>query len=208
MLFGGSNKFITILLLLSAIALSGCGRGKVSSKTPIHPNPNMDQQPKYKAQAESNYFENGATMRPLVEGTVAQGWLREDSEYHYGKDNKGNFIKKTPVDVTLERVKRGQKRFNIYCAPCHGRIGDGQSVMNKPDYEYTKRPDFHSDSVRQFSDGYIFDVITNGVRNMPSYKHQILTDDRWSIILYLRALQRSRNAPLEDVPIEYRKEIK
>jgi mono/diheme cytochrome c family protein len=199
---------ILTALSVIAIALSGCGREKVSDNTPIHPNPNMDHQPKYKAQAESNYFEDGAAMRPQVEGTVAQGELREDSEYYFGKDKKDNFIESAPVEVTLERIKRGQERFNIFCAPCHGRVGDGQSMMNKPDYEYTLRPDFHSDSVKQFTDGYIFDVITNGVRNMPSYKHQISVDDRWSIVMYLRALQKSHEVKPEDVPEEYRKDIK
>jgi mono/diheme cytochrome c family protein len=201
------NYFVlAVLLTVFVLMLSGCGRERISGKPPIHPNPNMDSQPKYKTQAESNYFENGAVMRPLVEGTVAQGWLRDDPVYYYGKDKRGYFIDKAPVEVSMERVQRGQNRFNIYCSPCHGRVGDGRSVMSNPDYQYTERPDFHSDSVRLFSDGYIFDVITNGVRNMPSYKHQIPTDDRWSIVLYLRALQRSHEATSDDVPVEFRKE--
>jgi mono/diheme cytochrome c family protein len=195
-------------LALLAVMFSGCGRERISSKPPIHPNPNMDHQPKYKAQAESKFFENGAAMRPLVDGTVAEGWLREDSVYYFGMDKKGNFVKKAPVEVTMERVKRGQQRYNIYCAPCHGRVGDGRGVMNNPNYNFTERPNFHSDSVRQFDDGFIFDVITNGIRNMPSYKHQIPTDDRWSIILYIRALQRSREATIKDVPAEFREERK
>jgi cytochrome c len=168
----------------------------------------MDHQPKYKAQAEGKFFDNESEMRPLVDGTVAEGWLREDSVYYFGKDKKGNFVHKAPVEITMKRVLRGQERFNIYCAPCHGKVGDGFGVMNKPDYNFTKRPDFHSDSVRQFDDGYIFDVITNGIRNMPSYKHQIPTDDRWSIILYVRALQRSHEATINDVPVEFREERK
>ncbi len=205
-----SDRFFILMIVLSVLAVMflGCGRGKISSKPPIHPNPDMDHQPKYKAQAESNFFENGATMRPLVDGTIARGRLCEDSAYYFGKDKKGNFVKKAPVEVTLKRVTRGQKRFNIYCAPCHGRAGDGLSVMSKPDYNFTERPDFHSDSVRQFADGYVFDIISDGIRNMPSYKHQIPTDDRWSIILYLRALQRSHEASPGDVPIEFREESK
>ena len=122
-----SDRFFILMIVLSVLAVMflGCGRGKISSKPPIHPNPDMDHQPKYKAQAESNFFENGATMRPLVDGTIARGRLCEDSAYYFGKDKKGNFVKKAPVEVTLKRVTRGQKRFNIYCAPCHGRAGDG-----------------------------------------------------------------------------------
>ena len=202
---------ILIVAIVSIVLLniiSGCGRGNVSGKPPIHLNPNMDTQPKYKAQAESGYFENGAVMRPLIEGTIAQGWLREDTEFYTGKNESGKFIKSVPVEITRERLRRGQQRFNIYCSPCHSKVGDGRGIMSKEDYKYVTPPNFHSDSVRQFTDGYIFDVISNGVRNMPSYKHQIPVNDRWSIILYLRALQRSHNASENDVPLEFREETK
>ncbi|MFH2036911.1 MAG: cytochrome c [Candidatus Zixiibacteriota bacterium] len=197
---------ISILIILFMVSILGCGRGRVSDKPPIHPNPNMDSQPKYKAQAESNFFENGATMRPFVEGTVAQGWLREETKFYTGKDDQGNFIKTAPVTSTMEILKRGQERFNIYCSPCHSRVGDGKGIMSKPDYQYVTLPNFHSDSVRQFTDGYIFDVISNGIRNMPSYKHQIPVKDRWAIILYLRALQYSHQIDSQQIPEEIKKE--
>ncbi len=196
----------SVVSLIVLISFAGCGRGDVSDQPPIHLNPNMDDQPKYKAQAESKYFEDGSTMRPLVEGTVAQGRLLEDTEYYTGKDESGKFIKNSPVEITSERLDRGQQRYNIYCSPCHSKVGDGLGVMSKEDYKYVTPPNFHTDSVRQFTDGYIFDVVSNGVRNMPSYKHQISVDDRWSIILYLRALQRSHNATKKDVPAEFREE--
>jgi len=197
-----------ILLLMLVLLVVGCGREKSSSDTPIHLNPNMDSQPKYKAQAESDFFENGATMRPLVEGTVAQGELRDDVEYFTGKNDKGDFIKTVPVESSMDRLKRGQERFDIFCSPCHSKVGDGVGIMAKEDYKYVKPPNFHSDSVRQFTDGYIYSVISNGVRNMPSYKHQIPVDDRWSIVLYLRALQLSQNATLDDVPATITEDVK
>ena len=198
----------TVLLLIVLLIILGCGREKTSDKTPIHPNPNMDQQPKYKAQASSNFFEDGATMRPLIEGTVARGELREDTEYYLGRDSKGDFIAVAPVEYSMERLKRGQERFNIFCSPCHSKVGDGKGIMAKEDYQYVVPPNFHSDSVKQFTDGYIYDVISNGVRNMPSYKHQIPVDDRWSIILYLRTLQMSHNATINDIPAVIREEVK
>lgn len=197
-----------ILVLIVMLISIGCGRETVSERTPIHLNPDMDHQPKYKAQAASNFFENGATMRPLEEGTIAQGWLREDAPYNTGKNDNGEFVQTAPVEYTLERLKRGQERFNIFCAPCHSRVGDGKGMMAKEEYQYVTPPNFHSDSIRSFPDGQIFDEISNGVRNMPSYKHQIPIDDRWSIVLYLRALQRSHNASLDDIPAGIREEVK
>ncbi len=197
-----------ILLLMAMIIIIGCGREKTSDNTPIHLNPNMDQQPKYKAQAESDFFEDGATMRPQVEGTIAMGQLREDSEYYMGKNSKSEFISVAPTDYSMERLKRGQERFDIFCSPCHSKVGDGKGIMAKEEYKYVIPPNFHTDSIRQFTDGYIYNVISNGVRNMPSYKHQIPVDDRWSIVLYLRALQVSHNATIDDVPAAIREEVK
>jgi len=205
MIYKSSN---IILLLTVTISIIGCGREKTSDNTPIHLNPNMDHQEKYKAQASSDFFEDGATMRPLIEGTIARGELRENTEYYYGKNSRGDFIDKAPVEFSMERLKRGQERFDIFCSPCHSKIGDGKGIMAKEDYQYVIPPNFHSDSVRQFTDGYIYDVISNGVRNMPSYKHQISVDDRWSIVLYLRALQQSHNAPLDDIPAAIKEELK
>ena len=197
-----------VVLILVIFVVFGCGREKTSDNTPIHLNPNMDQQEKYKAQASSNFFEDGATMRPQVEGTVARGELREDSEYYLGQNSKGDFIAVAPVEYSMERLERGQERFNIFCSPCHSRVGDGKGIMAKEDYKYVVPPNFHTDSVKQFTDGYIYDVISNGVRNMPSYKHQISVDDRWSIILYLRALQISHSATIDEVPAAIREDLK
>ena len=166
----------------------------------------MDDQPKYKAQAESKYFKNGSAMRMPVPGTVARGELFEDTKYYYGKDADGNPVKENPVPVTMQLLKRGQNRFNIYCSPCHGLAGDGQGIVVKRGF--LPPPNFHQDLVRNYPDGHIFDVISNGIRNMPSYKHMISVEDRWAIVSYVRALQRSQDATLGDVPEDIRKEIK
>lgn len=194
--------FLFTILLIS----SGCYRKKPSDKPPIHLNPNMDDQEKYKAQAESRFFKDHSDMRQPVEGTVARGYLREDTEYYEGKDAKGEFIEKAPVEIDMKIMERGQERFNIYCSPCHSRVGDGHGIMVKKGY--VPPPSFHIDRIREMPDGQIYDIITNGIRNMPSYRHQINPDDRWAIVTYLRALQRSHNATINDIPEEEREDLK
>jgi cytochrome c len=166
----------------------------------------MFKQPKYKAQSQSEFFTDGATMRQPVPGTIAADSLREDRAFYYGRDERDSLLAKMPVPVTMQLLKRGQERFNIYCAPCHGQTGDGQGIMVQRGY--LPPPSYHQDRLRKASDGYIFDVITNGVRNMPSYRHQIPVADRWAIVAYQRALQRSQNANVNDIPLELRESVK
>jgi len=193
-----TTKITIIIIFTAMMLLSGCTRERTSENPPIHLNPNMDNQEKYKPQAESQFFADGATMRTPVEGTVARGELRDDDEFFIGKDKDGKYIKEAPVAVTAEALQRGQERFNIYCAPCHSKVGDGKSIMIEKGY--VPPPSFHIDRIRDMNDGEIYNIITNGIRNMPSYRHQINPNDRWLIILYLRALQRSQNARLNDIP--------
>lgn len=176
--------------------LSGCKRGSTSDKPPIHLNPNMDNQPKYKSQSESAYFVNGASNRQPVVGTVARGDLKEDTEFYFGKDNNGKFIKASPVPFTDQLVKRGKSRYNIYCAPCHNNNGNGKGkVIEKG---FIPPPTFVHERVVAYPDGQIFDIITNGYRNMPSYRHQIPAQDRWAIISYIHQLQKELNNKQEN----------
>jgi hypothetical protein len=195
-----------LVILAVPLLMVGCTRHQPSEKPPVHLVQNMDDQPKYKAQAESHYFANGMSMREPVEGTIAQGWLRDDSVFFYGKDGSGKLVTRVPVVMTIERLQRGRQRFDIYCSPCHGRIGTGQSIMVKKGM--VAPPNFHDQRLRDVEVGHIFDVITNGLRNMPPYRYQITVDDRWSIVGYVRALQRSQNATLEDVPRDTRETLK
>lgn len=195
-----------LALLVLVAGLVGCYQGQTSKKPPIHINPNMDDQPKYQAQAESKFFANGQAMQMPIPGTIAFGHLREDVVYYTGKDAKGKLIKSSPVAPTLENLKRGQDRFNIYCAPCHSKIGDGQGMIVKRGM--FPPPTYHQERLRVIEDGHIFDVITNGIRNMPSYKSQVPVADRWAIVNYVRALQRSHNATASDVPEDVKKTIK
>ncbi|NOZ03172.1 MAG: cytochrome c [FCB group bacterium] len=196
------RKFL-LLVILVTITLPGCFRGRPSDKPPIHWNPNMDTQDKYKPERESEFFADKSTMRTPVKGTVAIGQLHEDEAYYRGKNAEGGFIPSNPMTLTRDLLLRGQERFNIYCSPCHGRAGDGKGIITK--YEYPIPPtSFHQDRIRSMPDGQLFDVITNGIRSMPSYRHQIPVEDRWAIIGYVRALQRSQNASLSDVPEKIR----
>jgi mono/diheme cytochrome c family protein len=194
------------IVILAAGLIGGCFRGEPKEKPPIHLNPNMFKQPKYKAQSQSEFFTDGATMRQPVPGTIAADSLREDKAYYNGRDERDSLLAKMPVPVTMQLLKRGQERYNIYCAPCHGQTGDGQGIIVQRGY--LPPPSYHQDRLRNVTDGYVFDVITNGVRNMPSYRHQIPVADRWAIVAYQRALQRSQDANINDIPLEMRESVK
>lgn len=197
-------KTILSLLIIMLVGMS-CLRGQPSEKTPIHLNPNMDDQNRYDPQERSKFFADGSAMRVPEEGTIARGELREDDAYYKGTDAAGEFINTIPVRVDRALMSRGQERYNIYCAPCHSLAGDGKGIV--PKRGFLPPPSFHDEKVRAFSDGYIYSVISNGVRNMPAYKKQIPVNDRWAIVAYVRALQRTQNATANDVPEDKLKEL-
>ena len=209
-IFGSTNSAIkqSIIFLAGALILvsGGCYRGKPSKVPPIHINPNMDDQPRFNAQKSSDFFEDGRAMRDRIDGTLPRGFLREDVVYFTGKDASGKLVKKSPVASTMEVLRRGQERFNIYCSPCHSRLGDGKGMVVQRGM--FPPPTYHQARIRDIEDGHIFDVITNGIRNMPSYRSQIPVSDRWAIVNYLRVLQRSQNAKLKDIPESERAKIK
>ncbi len=200
------NVVLALFSLLGlSLLLSSCKQGQISEKPPIHLNPNMDTQPKYMPQRASKFFADGMVNRMPAKGTVAVTEGFEDTGYYFGKDKNGKVLAKAPVPFTMERLKRGQNRFDIYCAPCHGLTGHADGVVVKRGF--LPPPNFHQDKVRQYPDGHIFDAITNGFKNMPSYKHQIPVADRWAIVGYVRALQRSQNASAADVPADTLKQL-
>jgi hypothetical protein len=193
-------------IFILALMVGACYRGKPSEDPPIHLNPNMDSQPKYEAQGKSEFYKNKSTMRMPVPGTIARGELREDNAYYNGKSLDGELLYRLPIDINLQVLKRGRERYNIYCSPCHDQIGAGQGIVVKKGF--LPPPSLHLDRLRESPDGHFYDVITNGIRNMPAYKHQIPVYDRWTIVAYIRALQRSQNATLSDIPEEMREEIR
>ncbi len=157
----------------------------------------MHNQPKYRGLRASAFFADGASARPLIEGTVARGTLQEDEAFFTGKIDKVT-VKEFPFPIDGKVVDRGQERFNIYCSPCHDRTGGGNGMVVQRGFK--QPPSFHIDRLRQADVGYFFDVITNGFGAMPDYRAQVDARDRWAIVAYIRALQYSQNAPASDVP--------
>ncbi len=165
----------------------------------------MHNQPKYIPLRPSSFFGDGRSERPLLEGTVARGHLNEDRALYAGIGADAKPVATFPFPVTKEVLERGQNRFNVYCAPCHDRLGNGDGMI--PRRGFRKPPSYHIDRLRQVPDGYIFDVITNGFGAMQDYSAQIEPRDRWAIVAYVRALQRSQNASINDVPAASRGEL-
>ena len=194
-----------IAVLAMTLLLSGCYQGRPSESPPIHINPNMDSQPRYKAQGESAFFLDNSSMRPPVAGTVARGELFEDAGLNTGMDAQGDTLRKIPFPVTMSFMKRGKERFNIYCLPCHGGLGEGNGMVVKRGL--IPPPTWHSELVRNYPDGHIFNVISNGIRNMPAYRHQVSVKDRWAIVAYFRALLRSQNSTRADLPDDKKAEL-
>ena len=193
------NSTLKLGSLLLVLILGAC-RGQPSEDPPIHLNLNMDFQTNYKPQKENPFFEDGRSQRPQLPGTISRGHLKEDSALHFGKEGE-NFVTKIPMPVTKDFVLRGQERFNIYCTPCHSKVGDGNGIVVKKGM--LKPTSFHDDRIVQMPVGQIYDSILNGVRgNMPSYAYAIPVEDRWAIIAYMRALQLSQRASLDMVPTD------
>ena len=182
---------IALVVGLTA-GLAGCVRGSTSSLPPIHPNPSMDDQPKLLAQSESAFFYDGSGMRAPVPGTIARGELREDDAFFLGKGADGKPVVKIPIPVDDALLARGAARYAIYCQPCHDPRGDGKGIL----YQRGNVPtaSFHTDKIRQYPDGQIYDVITNGSGLMPSYRWPIPPKDRWAIIAHVRKLEADREA--------------
>ncbi len=202
------------LLLALSLALPlamGC-RGNPSEDPPLHWQRQMFTQDKGKAQRENTFFNDGRSMRPLVEGTVTADAPLELGPYETGKDESGNFVAKWPSEVTVSAdfLARGQDRYNIYCAPCHDRTGSGNGlVVQRANKVGRWQPTSYFDErIMTMPVGQLFDTITNGARTMPGYAYQVPIRDRWAIVSYVRALQKSQRATLADVPESQRTGLK
>jgi len=158
----------------------------------------MHMQPKQNPLSRSDFYADQRSARPLVEGAVARGELHADSYFYTGKigNNPGDVM---PFPVTKEVLERGRERYNIYCAPCHSRVGDGNGVI--PSRGFSRMPpSYHIPRLEKAPLGYFFDVMTNGFGIMPDYASQLSPEDRWKVVAYIRALQLSQNATMSDVP--------
>jgi mono/diheme cytochrome c family protein len=157
----------------------------------------MHNQPKYLPLRASAFFDNGSSARPLVEGTVARGTLKEDEAFFTGKIGTTP-VTELPFAVDEQVLDRGRERYNIYCTPCHDRTGSGNGMVVQRGYR--PPPSFQDDRLRAAAPGHFFDVMTNGFGAMPDYRIQISARDRWAIVAYIRALQLSQHAAPSDVP--------
>jgi Cytochrome C oxidase, cbb3-type, subunit III len=156
----------------------------------------MHVQPRQNPLAKSDFFPDQRSARPLVEGTVAHGAYHENNYLYTGKmgNNPGDYM---PFPVTAQVLARGRERFNIFCAPCHSRLGDGEGFIPSRGFS-RKPPSFHIERLEKAPVGYIFGVITEGFGIMPDYASQIPPEDRWKIVAYVRALQLSQHATVAD----------
>jgi cytochrome c553 len=173
------------LLLVAVLAFAGCRR-------------DMFNQPRYKTYSANPFFADGASARPLPPHTIARGAADLDTGYYEGKTDDGKLLEAFPMPVTRAVLDRGQQRFEIYCSVCHGRTGDGNGMIVQRGFPAP--PSFHIDRLRNAPAGHIYDVITNGHGVMYSYADRVAPADRWAIASYIRALQLSHHATLEDVP--------
>ena len=150
------------------------------------------------------FFDDQRLARPLVPGTVARGQLRADEVLYTGKVGNA-LVERLPVPLTMELLKRGQDRFNIFCSPCHGRLGLGEGMVVKRGFR--PPPSYHIDRLRDAPIGHFFDVMTNGFGIMPDYAAQVAPEDRWAIAAYIRALQLSQGAKVADLPATDREKV-
>lgn len=177
-----------------ALALAGC-QGQTSTEPPIVPIRNMHEVQRYDAQSRSTFFDDNRTMRPQVPHTVAREMV-VDPSIASGLSDDGQYLPTIPEPVIAEAggmealLERGQERYDIYCVPCHGGLGDGQGLVPRVSrVPAITPPTFHDDTIREMPDGQLFATISNGIRNMPAYAAQIPVADRWAIVGYVRALQ-------------------
>ena len=192
------RSFVTGLMLV-ALLLAG-GRGTQSDNPPFHMNLDMDFQPKFGPQEANPFFEDNAAMRAPVPGTVPRGELRDSSALYRGRGADGDYVEQVPIAINRAVLERGRAQYDIHCTVCHGKTGAGNGVIMRGDYGYTPASSYHVERLREAPDGYLYDVIANGVRNMPAYGQKVSVMDRWAIVAYIRALQRSQNASPDDLP--------
>jgi mono/diheme cytochrome c family protein len=185
------NRILISISALLVLALAGC-------------RDDMHNQPRYKPLAATDFFGDHRSARPAVEGTIARDHLRIDEARYVGKVN-GEDVTEFPIPIAKADIERGQERYNIYCAPCHSRVGDGNGMVVLRGYR--QAASFYSDKLMNATVGHFFDVISNGFGAMPSYASRITPDDRWRVIAYVRALQLSVSAKLNDVPADQRQNL-
>jgi mono/diheme cytochrome c family protein len=208
---------VTAFLVVLTVSVLGL-RGTKFSKAPmdVFPEwifPGMKYQSKYKAQGTSKFFADGRADRPQPAGVVAAAFgpagqpLRNDDAHYAGKDASGAFVARIPASLTVNQqfIEHGRDRYVIYCAPCHGALGDGQGITKQ--YGMGTTPTFHDERLRQIADGDVYNTITQGKGTMFSYADKLSPDERWAVVAYVRALQRAQAGAVTDVPAVNKPEL-
>jgi cytochrome c5 len=185
-------KKLMMLTTVAIFAIAGCRQ-------------QMADQPHQRPLEPSNFFDNGMASRPVEPGTVARAG-RVQNEQRLNSKADGKLIDGFPFEVTMEVLARGQERYEIFCSPCHDRLGNGQGMIVRRGF--TPARSFHDPRLRDAPAGHFFQVMTQGFGQMPSYANQLSEHDRWAVIAYIRALQLSRNARLDQLPPEDRTKMK
>jgi mono/diheme cytochrome c family protein len=202
-----SRRELTAVVVLALLALSACS--SIQRDPPIIVWWDMKRQLKFRTEGETGLFPDGRNTRPIPEDTVVRGSQFEDTPYYTGMDGD-KYVGRMPVEITPALVHQGQLRFTTYCSPCHDRTGTGRGTVPTKvtaDGGVFQPANLMEDKFVEAADGDLFNVITNGRRNMPAYKFQVVTADRWAIIAYVRLLQRAAHGTLADVPENMRAAI-
>jgi mono/diheme cytochrome c family protein len=199
--------FLAFGLLAVTVMLVAGKRGDISRRPPIELFPDMDRQPKLRPQTVNAFFGDGLSSQLPVPGTIARGFAFEDTPVNTGKiAGTTNWVANIPVPLTATLMARGRERYTINCSPCHGAQGDGNGITKKLGMLVVAN--LHEPRLVAMSDGEIFNTITYGKNLMGAYGGNVTTEDRWAIIAYLRALQRSRLGSLGDLPADLGIELK
>lgn len=206
-------------IVVTTVAILGL-RGTKFTSTPLYIFPDMVWQFKFKPQGENHFFEDERDDRPVVPGTVVRGYgwnipevfsseleyaPAENPELFSGKNEDGNWLEEFPIEVNHELMELGQKKFNTFCYVCHGKSGDGNGITKQ--YGMVATPSYHDERLIKMAHGEIFETITNGKGQMGAYGAKLSPKERWAVIAYVRALQRSNEATIQDVPVEFRTEL-
>ena len=193
-------KHVLLIVVALGALSTGCV-GAESDKPPIVGIRNMYNQPRYDTQEKKPFFADHRSMRPEIEGTVSRE-MEASLTWATGRAADDSYMLEVPPNLiamnggTEAFLDRGKDRYNIYCSPCHSYSGNGKGMVSRRADQLGAAglvaPTFHDDRLRHIPDGQIFASITNGVRNMPSYAHNLPMADRWAVVLYVRALQLSQ----------------
>lgn len=196
--------FWLILFLIVATVVSLAGfRGHLFRQPPLEILRDMKRQPKLRPQKPFEFFADGMGSRLPVPGTIPRGAPFADLPVNTGRHpGTTNWVETNPLPLTAELLARGRERYTIYCSPCHSAAGDGNGIITK--YGLLRAGNYHDPRLVRMTDGELFNTVTVGKNQMPSYAAQVAVADRWAIIAYLRVLQRTRLGTLEDVPSELR----